>query len=118
MTRWGSLGLCVLGAVLVYSGGLGAWAVIVLAAMGALLAGRGTFRRVVAVVVALEGIGLLFGGTLLTILGGIAVVAGGIIAFVNSPSWPVMSSRYERAPEPERADMWTALDRGEDPTAR
>ena len=57
----------------------------------------------------------------LTVACGLCVVlAGGLVAW-RGAQWQVMSRRYE-APDPERdraraaATMWTALDRGDDPT--
>jgi uncharacterized membrane protein (TIGR02234 family) len=54
------------------------------------------------------------------VCGALVAVAGGLIAW-RGQRWQVMSTRYE-APDPEREQaraattMWTALDRGEDPT--
>ncbi len=63
-------------------------------------------------------------------LGGLLLLAAGLLALVRGRSWPAMSSRYERdgSPRPRRAatrvpdpehpgELWKALDRGEDPTA-
>jgi uncharacterized membrane protein (TIGR02234 family) len=64
----------------------------------------------------------------LSLFAGVAVVAVGVIIAVRGAVWATMSARYERAdahPDPDaaararaRADatMWTALDRGDDPT--
>ncbi len=62
--------------------------------------------------------------------GGLALAAAGMLALLRSRDWPAMSSRYERdgAPRSRRvprapadprhpAELWKALDRGEDPTA-
>lgn len=60
----------------------------------------------------------------LTVVCGVLVVAGGTLAAVRGHDWRAMSARYEsdptRAADPQRAaaSMWTALDRGEDPTSR
>lgn len=65
----------------------------------------------------------------IALLGGLMLLASGLLAVLRSHSWPAMSSRYERdgstrvrrprtAPDPEHpAELWKALDRGEDPTA-
>ncbi len=66
----------------------------------------------------------------ITALGGLLLFAAGLLALRCSHSWPAMSSRYERdgSPRPRRtprnppdpdhpAELWKALDRGEDPTA-
>lgn len=63
-----------------------------------------------------------------TALGGLLILAAGVVALARGRDWPGMSSRYEapgaaarpgRAPAPPAqtpADLWKALDRGEDPT--
>lgn len=120
MNRLTALALCVVGAGAAWlsaSGWTRAVALMALAGVGALIAGRGLFRRIVAVVVILAGLGLTLDGTAVAIVGGVLVVAGGVIAVATCPAWPVMGSRYERAAEPAKTDLWAALDRGEDPTA-
>jgi uncharacterized membrane protein (TIGR02234 family) len=51
----------------------------------------------------------------------LALFAAGVAVAIRGNRWAAMPSRYE-APEAERqrsdATMWTALDRGDDPTAR
>jgi hypothetical protein len=122
-----SLSLCVIGAGSIWLGageqprpGTRAASLVVLAGVGALLAGRGLFRRVVAVVVVLAGCGLIAGGAPVAVIGGGAAVIGGLIALVTVKAWPVMGLRYERATAAHTGttDLWTALDRGEDPTER
>ncbi|MEU6170720.1 TIGR02234 family membrane protein [Streptantibioticus parmotrematis] len=62
-------------------------------------------------------------------LGGLLLLAAGLLALARGAAWPAMGSRYERpggpragrpgraAPDPENpGEMWKALDRGEDPT--
>src|SRR4051794_3484302 len=57
----------------------------------------------------------------LTVLCGLSVTAAGVLLAWRGHHWQVMSARYE-APDPERdraraaTTMWSALDRGEDPT--
>ena len=66
-------------------------------------------------------------------LGGALLLAAGVTALLRSHTWPAMSARYERdaapgrpaartprtAPDPDHpGELWKALDRGEDPTAR
>jgi len=54
--------------------------------------------------------------------GGVLVAVAGGFAAVRGPRWPGMSARYDaprregRAPD-EPDGMWSAIDRGEDPTA-
>jgi uncharacterized membrane protein (TIGR02234 family) len=57
----------------------------------------------------------------LTVLAAVFVVAGGGLVAWRGARWQVMSRRYD-APDPEQESartattMWTALDRGQDPT--
>ncbi|MFA1542261.1 TIGR02234 family membrane protein [Actinomadura monticuli] len=61
---------------------------------------------------------------LVSVAGGVLLVAAGVLTAVRGGRWPAMSSRYEREgpAAQQRADdpsaMWRSLDRGEDPTAR
>jgi hypothetical protein len=53
-----------------------------------------------------------------SMLAGLAVAAVGVVALRRGRSWPSMGARYER-PAPKATndhDLWTALERGEDPT--
>jgi uncharacterized membrane protein (TIGR02234 family) len=58
----------------------------------------------------------------LTLACGVFVAASGALIAWRGHRWQVMSARYEAAPAPEAdaskaaATLWTALDRGEDPT--
>ncbi|HEY8302090.1 MAG TPA: Trp biosynthesis-associated membrane protein [Jatrophihabitans sp.] len=61
----------------------------------------------------------------LSIVAAALVVAAGVLTVVHGARWRGLSARYERrAPDPEQAraradaSLWTALERGEDPTAR
>jgi len=53
------------------------------------------------------------------LLGGVLIIAAGLLVVVRGRSWAAMSSRYdapvERVPVGE-ASLWDSLDRGEDPT--
>ncbi|HEV7192849.1 MAG TPA: Trp biosynthesis-associated membrane protein [Jatrophihabitantaceae bacterium] len=58
----------------------------------------------------------------LSTLAGVLVVAGGTLIAARGHRWAGMSARYESPSRPDdraRADasLWTALERGEDPTA-
>ena len=59
----------------------------------------------------------------LTLLGGLAMAAGGTLVAVRGRRWAALSSSYqvpsarETAPEPTDKGTWDALDRGHDPTA-
>jgi uncharacterized membrane protein (TIGR02234 family) len=48
------------------------------------------------------------------VLGGLLIVAGGVLALRHGGEWPSMGARYERAPS--TMDPWAALDQGLDPT--
>ena len=58
----------------------------------------------------------------LTLVCGVLVAAAGVLVAWRGHRWQVMSARYEAAPRPAAdpakpaATLWTALDRGEDPT--
>ena len=111
-----------------------------LAGVVAIAATRGGARRLVGVLIAAAGLGATglaaailgsreFGsirpiggidgdGTLgwegAALLGGLALVAAGVLTAVRGPRWPALGARYDRAAPPD--DPWAALDRGEDPT--
>lgn len=65
-------------------------------------------------------------------LGGVLLLLAGLLALGYGRHWPALSSRYERTAAPASGpradvasatsdrpqDLWTALDRGEDPTGR
>ncbi len=54
---------------------------------------------------------------------GVAVLAAGVLIAALGGRWQHMSSRYDASPEPGETEgraaaaMWSALDRGEDPTS-
>jgi uncharacterized membrane protein (TIGR02234 family) len=57
-----------------------------------------------------------------TALGGLLLVAGGLLVMLRGPHWAGLGRRYDApAAQPVQAvaerDLWAALDRGEDPTA-
>jgi hypothetical protein len=58
----------------------------------------------------------------LAAVGGLAVLAAGIVVAWRGPRWPAMSSRYgntggaERQPVADPASLWESLSRGVDPT--
>lgn len=56
----------------------------------------------------------------LAMVSGLALVACGLLALLDGPSWPRLGARYSRpdgqAGAPSAAAAWDALDRGEDPT--
>ncbi|MCW2640823.1 MAG: hypothetical protein JWP76_3129 [Dactylosporangium sp.] len=113
---------------------LSALGLVALAGAGALLATRGLVRAAVGVLLLLSGLGLAAGALtrlvagatpgwpLLTALGGLIVAGSGVLTVARGRDWPGMAARYDRqarstsgAPRSE-AQIWDALDRGEDPT--
>jgi uncharacterized membrane protein (TIGR02234 family) len=61
----------------------------------------------------------------LSLFAAVLVVAAGVVTAIQGARWRGMSARYERRPaDPEQAraraeaSLWTALESGEDPTAR
>jgi hypothetical protein len=119
---------------------LPALAVVGVAGAGALLATRGLARLAAGVLLAGCGLGLVGGAgqavtgkgvgagwPALTALGGLALATGGAFAVLRGRRWPAMGARYDRRPAagapaaagaaPTSLDAWSALDRGEDPTA-
>jgi hypothetical protein len=58
---------------------------------------------------------------LLTALGGLVVAGAGALTVARGKKWPGMAARYDRpsqvsGPPRSEAQIWDALDRGEDPT--
>jgi hypothetical protein len=120
---------------------LPAVALVSLAASGALVATRGAVRTVVGLMLVGCGAGVASGGLVpfrddcgllwpvVSAVSGVAVGAVGVLTVVRGRSWPAMGARYERSAPAARsggastaprsqAELWDALDRGEDPTNR
>ncbi|MEV6525559.1 Trp biosynthesis-associated membrane protein [Longispora sp. NPDC051575] len=111
------------------TGWLNPSAVVAMAGAGALLATRGLGRRLVGALLVLAGLGVLAASgygldadgaarVLLpagNALSGLALCAAGAATLRFGAGWPTMGARYERGTE-RKDDMWSALDRGEDPT--
>jgi hypothetical protein len=112
---------------------LSALGLVALAGAGALLATRGLVRAAVGVLLLLSGLGLAAGALsrlaagaspgwpLVTALGGLVVAGSGVLTVVRGRDWPGMGARYDRPARPSgeprgAAQIWDALDRGEDPT--
>ena len=118
---------------------LPALSVVAIAGAGALLALKGLLRKVIGALLAATGLGCVAAAItglaqgadplwpVLAIAGGLVVTAAGAVTVKVAGTWPSMGARYERpaarqVPEKEsksesRADLWDALDRGEDPTS-
>ncbi len=113
-------------------------ALVVLAGAGALLATRRLGRVLVAALLVVAGLAVAAGGAyglaaiagvrpawpIVTLLAGLGIAAVGGYALVRGRGWPAMGARYERpaatarppAAEASPAQLWDALDRGDDPT--
>jgi uncharacterized membrane protein (TIGR02234 family) len=113
------------GAVLALTGAGLVWRAI--ASSGAVSAGRaralvGEHRATVDVSAAAPRIATHAMWPALTLLCGVVVAASGVLIAWRGHRWQVMSARYEAQPagpaDPAKAaaTLWTALDRGEDPT--
>jgi uncharacterized membrane protein (TIGR02234 family) len=104
-------------------------------AMGAVSASRARdlvrdkHPRVLNSATAAQQVATHSGWAVLSIVGGVLVVAAGVLIAWRGGSWSAMSARYEapvraKEPDPEQArakadaSLWAALERGEDPTAR
>ncbi len=106
-------------------------AVVALAGAGALLATRRAGRVAVGVLIGVAGLAIVVGGCYglttapggwpaLCLAGGALVAAAGAVTVLRGKGWPSLGTRYERTHRPEAtesANLWDALDRGEDPTA-
>lgn len=108
---------------------LPALAVVTLAGAGALVAVRGRLRAALGILLVLVGVAtaVLSLRTMslwsaVCAVGGVLIAFAGLATATNYRAWPSMGARYERpATQPERkpvtqAELWDALDRGEDPT--
>ena len=98
--------------------------VIAFAGIAGLVATRRVGRIVVGLVLLVFGIaslvsvGVRFTDSGYAVIAGLALVlmsACGLVAIFRGGSWPMLSSRYERA-DRRTDDAWDMLDRGEDPT--
>lgn len=108
---------------------LPALAIVGLAGAGALVALRGRLRAILGVLLAIAGVAIAVLSLTTVSLwsavcaaGGVLIALAGLATVANHKAWPAMGARYERPPaKTERkpvsqADLWDALDRGEDPT--
>lgn len=113
-----------------------------LAAVGGVVASRGAARRIVGWLVGLMSLAVVVtsvahrpsgpDGTLialgnvttrgsawpyLAIVGGLFTAGSGVLIATRGANWPAMGGRYESGPpEPKPHDVWSAMDRGVDPT--
>jgi hypothetical protein len=102
-----------------------ALALAALAGTGLILVLRVRGRRVLGLLLGVLGSSMALAGVMLSgpaavwrvayAIGGIGVLAGGLLTLVTVAGWPAPAQRFERAETP--ADLWRALDAGLDPTA-
>ena len=52
----------------------------------------------------------------LALVGGLVLIAAGLIGLLTAHQWKKPTRRYERDPAVTPADQWKAIDAGEDPT--
>ncbi|MGH3450045.1 MAG: Trp biosynthesis-associated membrane protein [Haloechinothrix sp.] len=111
-------------------------ALLALAGIAGMVATGGWARRALSVLVALAGVavcvagvgGLIEGpeprpGHGLALLGGLLVIAGGVVGIGAARTMPRLGARYEnpqssRPPTDVDDDLWKALSEGDDPTTR
>jgi hypothetical protein len=104
--------------------GIKAVAVAALASPLGVLATQGWLRRAVCVVVALLALPPLVSGHAVPTVLAALLLAAALVGAALCPSWPAMGRRYDQGgagSETRTAaadqDLWTRIDRGEDPTA-
>ena len=52
----------------------------------------------------------------IALLGGLLLLAAGLLAAVRGRSWTALGARYDAPTAPKEPSLWDALDRGDDPT--
>ncbi|MFD9699656.1 Trp biosynthesis-associated membrane protein [Lentzea sp. NPDC059081] len=92
-------------------------ALLSLAAVAAVVALSGVVRRVLGALLVVVGVVAAFSGHWLAIAGGVLVAGSGALMAVLGGRMPKigMGGQKARASDPD-ADMWRALERGDDPT--
>jgi hypothetical protein len=71
-------------------------------------------RRIIGVVVLIGAVGAALQGPTVAGWFGVGLLAlGGFVMVWGAAQWPTLGSRFDRAP---KQDLWSQLDRGEDPT--
>jgi Tryptophan-associated transmembrane protein (Trp_oprn_chp) len=108
---------------------LPALGIVGLAGAGALVALRGRLRALLGILLILVGLATAVLSLTTASLwpavcaaGGVLIALAGLATATNHKAWPAMGARYERpSAKTERkpvsqAELWDALDRGEDPT--
>jgi hypothetical protein len=112
---------CLGAAVLLYFGtDQRAWSVVAVAGVVGILATRTWGRIPVGVALALAGLtaALALHTEWVAVAGGLLLAATGVLVARRGRHWRALGARYD-APTgrpPTDADLWSALDRGEDPT--
>ncbi|HEX7305743.1 Trp biosynthesis-associated membrane protein [Lentzea sp.] len=92
-------------------------ALLSLASVAAVVALSGVVRRVLGALLVVVGVAAAFTGHWLAVAGGVLVVLAGALLAVLGARMPKIGvgGQKTRARDPE-ADMWRALERGDDPT--
>jgi hypothetical protein len=92
-------------------------ALLSLAAVAAVVALSGTARRILGALLIVVGIAAAFSGHWLAIAGGVLVAGSGALQVALGARMPKIGvgGQKARSHDPE-ADMWRALERGDDPT--
>jgi hypothetical protein len=71
-------------------------------------------RRIIGVVVLMGAVGAALQGPTVAGWFGVGLLGlGGCVMLWGAAQWPTLGSRFDRAP---KQDLWSQLDRGEDPT--
>lgn len=92
-------------------------ALLSLAAVAAVVALSGTTRRILGALLIVVGIAAAFAGHWLAIAGGVLVAASGALQVALGARMPKIGVGGQKArPQDPEADMWRALERGDDPT--
>jgi hypothetical protein len=97
-----------------------AWWLVALAGVVGVLATRTWGRVPVGVALAVVGLAAMrvAGSRYVAAAGGVVLAATGVLVVRRGPGWGALGAKYD-APTgrpPTDADLWSALDRGDDPT--
>lgn len=108
------LGLLIGGGALLLWGDASPYGWIGLAGVAGVIATGRWGRRIIGAVVLIGALGAALQGPTPAGWVGVALLAlGGIVVIGGAAGWPTLGSRFDRAP---KQDLWSQLDRGEDPT--
>lgn len=93
-----------------------------LAALASVLAVVGTralLRRLVCLLLCVLALIPIANGRPVLVVGGALLVLLGLAGVLLSPTWPALGGKYEArgGRQPAEPDLWTRIERGDDPTA-